>query len=147
LNLDKLPEQADALLEPALLVSSKNEENIDELNTEDLLEACFAQFREDLDLDKLLEQADAILESASLVSSENEEAAIPEPPKKELTPLQDILKYKFLGLEDVLPVSRDLDLLDAPEEKLPDILREHKEANGWTIDDSKWVSPIHEVPK
>jgi len=81
------------------------------------------------------------------VSNENEEAAIPEPPKKELTPLQDILKYKFLGPEVVLPVSRALYLLDAPEEKLPDVLREHKEANGWTIDDSKWVSPIHDVPK
>jgi hypothetical protein len=119
LNLDKVLEQAYVLLESTPLVSNKNEENIDESNTEDLLEACFAQFGEDLDLDKLLEQADAILESASLVSSENEEAAIPEPSKKELTPLQDILKYKFLGPEDVLPVSRALDLLDALEEKLP----------------------------
>jgi hypothetical protein len=134
-------------LEPAPLVSSKNEENIDESNTEDLLEACFAQFGKNLDLDKLLEQADAILETAPLVSSENEEALIPEPPKKELTPLQDIVKYKFLGPEDVLPVSKALDLLDAPAEKLPDVLREHKEVNGLTIDGSKWVSPIHEVPK
>jgi hypothetical protein len=43
------------LLKSAPLVSSKNEDNIDESNTEDLLEACFAQFGEDLDLDKLLE--------------------------------------------------------------------------------------------
>jgi hypothetical protein len=128
-------------------VSRKNEENIDESNTKNLLVACFAQFGEDLYLDKLLEKADVILESAPLVSSENEEAAIPKPPKKELKPLQYILKYKFLGQEDVLPVSRALVLLDAPEEKLPDVLREHKEANGWTIDDSKWVSPIHDVPK
>jgi len=68
----------------------------------------------------------------------------PKYPNKELTPLQDILKYKFLGPEDVLPVSIALDLLDAQEEKLPDVLREYKEANGWTIDDSKWVSPIHD---
>lgn len=145
MNLDKLLEQTDVLLESTPLVSCKNEENIDESNTEDLLEACFAQSREDLD--KLLEQADAILESAPLVSSENEEAAIPKPSKKELTPLQDIVKYKFLGPEDVLPVSRALDLLDAPAEKLPDVLREQMKDNGWTIDDSKWVSPIHDVPK
>jgi hypothetical protein len=44
-------------------------------------------------------------------------------------------------------VSIALDLLDAQEEKLPDVLREHKEANGWTIDDSKWVIPIHDLPK
>jgi hypothetical protein len=144
LDLDTLLEQADAILEYALLVSSKNEENIDEPNIEDPLEAFFAQFGEDLDLDKLLEQTDAILESAPLVNSEkeNEEAAIPEPPKKELTPLQDILKYKFLGPENVLPLSLALDLLDAHEEKLPDVSREHKEDNGWTIDNSKWVSDM-----
>jgi hypothetical protein len=86
MDLDTLLEQADAL-ESAPLVSSKNEENLDEPKTKDPLEACFAQFGEHLDLDKLLEQADAILESAPLVSSGNEEAAVPEPPKKELTPL------------------------------------------------------------
>jgi hypothetical protein len=76
LDLDTLLEQADTILESTPLVSSKNEENIDEPKTEDLPEACFAQFGEDLDLDKLLEQVDAILESAPLVSSENEEAVM-----------------------------------------------------------------------
>jgi hypothetical protein len=129
------------------LIEECIEDTIDEPSIEDPLEACFAQFGEDLDLDKLVEQANAILESAPLVSSKNEKAAIPEPPKKELKPLQDILKYKFLGLEDALPMSIALDLLDAQEEKLPYVLREHKEANEWTIDNSKWVSLIHVVPK
>jgi hypothetical protein len=84
LDLDKLLEQVDALLESTPLVSSKNEENIDEPNSEDLLEARFAQFGEDLDLDKLLEQANAILEFAPLVSCENEEAAIPSLPRRNL---------------------------------------------------------------
>ncbi|XP_059451092.1 uncharacterized protein LOC132181880 [Corylus avellana] len=44
------------------------EETVNESSIEDPLEACFAQFGEDLDLDKLLEQADAILETAPLVS-------------------------------------------------------------------------------
>jgi hypothetical protein len=57
-----------------------------------------------LDLDKLLEQADAILETASLESSEKEETTVPEPPKKELKPLLDTLKYKFLGPADSLHV-------------------------------------------
>jgi hypothetical protein len=56
----RLLEQADTILESAPLVSCKNEENIDEPNTEDPLKACFVQFGEDLDLDKLLELADAI---------------------------------------------------------------------------------------
>ena len=60
---------------------------------EDPLEACFAQFGEDLDLDKLLEQADAILETTPLKSSEKEEIVVSDPPKKELKPLLENLKY------------------------------------------------------
>ena len=39
------------------------EEAVEESSMEDPLEACFAQFGEDLDLDKLLEQANAMLET------------------------------------------------------------------------------------
>jgi hypothetical protein len=121
------------------------EEIIDDVNEEssieDPLEACFAQFEEDLDLDKLMEQADAILETTSLVSNEKEEIAIPDPPKKELKPLPDNLKYKFLGPIEPLPVIIASDLVDAQEEELLDVLREHKEAIGWTIEDIKGISP------
>jgi hypothetical protein len=33
------------------------------------------------------------------------------------------------------------DLVDAQEEKLLDVLKEHKEAIGWTIEDIKGISP------
>jgi hypothetical protein len=69
------------------------------------------------------------------------ETAIPEPPKKELKPLPDTLKYKFLGPKDSLPVIIVSDLDDAKEEKLLDILKEHKEAIGYTIDNIKGISP------
>jgi hypothetical protein len=59
-------------------------EVIEESSIEDPLEACFAQFGEDLDLDKLIEQANVLLEIAPLASSEKEEAVVPDPPKKEL---------------------------------------------------------------
>jgi hypothetical protein len=108
----------------------------------DLLEACFAQFREDLDLDKLIEQANALLETAPLVSSEKEEIAVLDPPKKEPKPLPDTLKYKFLGPVDSLPVIIASDLIDAQEEKLLDVLREHKEAISWTIEDIIGISPL-----
>jgi hypothetical protein len=108
---------------------------------EDPLEACFAQFGEDLDLDKLLEQTDAILETTPMVSSEKEETIVPDPPKKELKPLPDNLKYKFLGLAESLPVIIASNLVYAQEEKLLDVLREHKEAIGWTIEDIKGISP------
>ena len=42
------------------LIQEIIEEFVDESSIEDPLEACLAQFRDDLDLDKLLEQVDAI---------------------------------------------------------------------------------------
>jgi len=53
----------------ACLIEEIIEDTIDETSIEDPLEACFAQFGEDLDLDKLLEQANAMLEFAPLESS------------------------------------------------------------------------------
>jgi hypothetical protein len=121
------------------------EEILDEVNEEssieDPLEACLAQFGEDLDLDKLMEQAEALLETAPLVSEEKEETVVPESPKKELKPLLDSLKYKFLGPAESLPVIIASDLIDAQEKELLGVLREHKEAIGWTIEDIKGISP------
>jgi hypothetical protein len=124
------------------LIKDIMEEAVEESSMEDpLLEACFAQFGEDLDFDKLLEQANAMLKTTLLVSSEKEETIVPNPPKKELKPLPKNLKYKFLGPAKSLPVIIALDLMDAQEEKLSNVLREHKEAIGWTIEDIKGISP------
>jgi hypothetical protein len=46
---------------------------------------------------------------------------------------------KFLA--DSLPVIITSDLIDAQEDKLLGVLREHKEAIGWTIEDIKGISP------
>jgi hypothetical protein len=97
----------------ACLIEEIIEDTIDEASIEDPLEACFAQFREDLDLDKLLEQADAMLDFAPLENNKEEEVPVFEPPKKELKPLPDNLKYKFLGLAESLPVIIASDLVDA----------------------------------
>ena len=59
----------------------------------DPLEACLAQFGEDLDLDKLIKQVDALLETTLLASSEKEETVVPNPSTKEPKPLPDSLKY------------------------------------------------------
>jgi hypothetical protein len=77
---------------------------IEESSIKDPLEACLAQFGEDLDLDKLMEQAEALLETAPLVSKEKEETVVPDSSKKELKPLPDSLKYKFLGPTESLLV-------------------------------------------
>jgi hypothetical protein len=100
------------------LVKEIIDEVIEEASIEDPLEACLAQFGEDLDLEKLMEQADALLETAPLMSSEKKETKVPDPPMKELKPLPDSLKYKFLGLADSLPMIIASDLIDDQEKKL-----------------------------
>jgi hypothetical protein len=135
-------------MQQVCLIEEIIEEVVEESSIEDPIEACFAQFEEDLDLDKLTEQAKAILETAPLVSSEKEETTILNPPKKELKPLPDNLKYKFLGPIESLPVIIAADLAYAQEETLLDILREHKEAIDWTIKDIKGISPslvVHKI--
>jgi hypothetical protein len=49
------------------LIEEIIDEVIEESSIKDPLEACLAQFGEDLDLEKLMEQADALLETAPLV--------------------------------------------------------------------------------
>jgi hypothetical protein len=64
-----------------------------------------------------------------------------EPPKLELKPLPNTLKYMFLGSSKTLPVIIALDLEDMQERQLVRTLQEHKEAIGWTIADIKGISP------
>jgi hypothetical protein len=123
------------------LIEEILDEVIEESSIKDPLEACLAQFGEDLYLDKLMEQADALLETTPLVSKEKEETVVRDSPKKELKALPDSLKYKFLGPADYLPVIIASNLIDAQEEELLGVLREHKEAIGWTIEDIKGISP------
>jgi hypothetical protein len=66
------------------LIAEIIDEVIEESSIEDPLEACLAQFGEDLDLEKQMEQADALLETAPLVSKEKEETTVPDSPKKKL---------------------------------------------------------------
>ena len=75
-----------------------------------------------------------------MMSSENGEIAVLKPPKKEPKPLPDTLNYMFLGLADSSPMIIVSDLVDAQEEKLLDVLREHNEAFNWTIEDIKGIS-------
>ena len=64
-----------------------------------------------------------------------------EPPKLELKPLPDTLKYAFLGSSETLPVIIASDLDDLRELQLISVLQEPKEAIGWSIADIKGISP------
>nr|XP_027085047.1 uncharacterized protein LOC113707084 [Coffea arabica] len=62
-------------------------------------------------------------------------------PVLELKPLPEHLKYAYLGDNETLSVIISSALSKIQEEKLIRILREHKEAIGWTIVDIKGISP------
>jgi hypothetical protein len=50
------------------------------------------------------------------------------------------LKYKYLDLTKSLLVIIAVDLTEAQEQKLMDVLKEHKKAIGWSIGDIKGIS-------
>nr|XP_027124316.1 uncharacterized protein LOC113741018 [Coffea arabica] len=62
-------------------------------------------------------------------------------PEVELKPLPEHLKYAYLGEKWTLPVIISSKLSPREEDKLLRVLREHKEAIGWTIADIKGISP------
>ncbi|XP_027156212.1 uncharacterized protein LOC113756982, partial [Coffea eugenioides] len=62
-------------------------------------------------------------------------------PELELKPLPKHLKYAFLGDRETLPVIISAHLSPSQEDRLVRILREHKEAIGWSIADIKGISP------
>jgi hypothetical protein len=63
------------------------------------------------------------------------------PSKLELKPMPDKLKYAFLGANDTLPVIIASDLQKDQEDNLLEVLKEHKEAIGWTVADLKGIDP------
>ena len=62
-------------------------------------------------------------------------------PVLELKPLPGSLKYVFLGPNETLPVIIASNLIENQENKLLKVLKEHKEAIGWTLGDIKGISP------
>ncbi|PIN01467.1 DNA-directed DNA polymerase [Handroanthus impetiginosus] len=89
----------------------------------------------------------ALCESLSIKGSQEQEKNIAihdelmDPPQLELKPLPDHLKYAFLGHEGTLPAIISSKLSTMEEEKLIQVLKDFKEAIGWTIAVIKGLSP------
>ncbi|XP_023760500.2 uncharacterized protein LOC111908946 [Lactuca sativa] len=64
-----------------------------------------------------------------------------QPPELELKVLPQHLKYAYLGKNETLPVIISTHLTEFEEEQLIKVLKEHKEAMGWTIADIKGLGP------
>lgn len=119
----------------------------------DPLEACLAHFGCDFDIDKSIAQVNALLDSTPVLSDDTWSTkviplsisppipSVTEAPKLDLKPLPNTLKYVFLGPSESLPIIIASDLNNTQEQKLLTILKEHKEAIGWSINDIKGISP------
>ena len=64
-----------------------------------------------------------------------------QPPKMEQKPLPSYLRYAYLGEASTLPVIISASLTAAEEDKLLRVLRDHKDALGWSLDDLKGILP------
>jgi hypothetical protein len=122
------------------------EETINELSSDDHVGECLTAYGGDMNLETLLEQADSMLNAVTASETIIEgiidtSSSTFEQTKRELKPLPDTLKYKYLDSRESLPVIISSDLDEAQEQELLNVLKEHKEAIGWTIEDIKGISP------
>ncbi|XP_027076039.1 uncharacterized protein [Coffea arabica] len=62
-------------------------------------------------------------------------------PELNLKPLPKHLKYAFLGDRETLPVIISAYLSPSQEERLVRLIRDHKDAIGWSITDIKGINP------
>jgi hypothetical protein len=133
------------------------EDSLPSLLADDPLEACLAHFGfEYFDMDQYIEEVHDLLETAAsadfhpwrlpkeplpLTSSTPPVPSLESPPKLELKPLPDKLKYAFHGANDTLLVIFVSDLQKDQEDNLLEVLKEYKEAIRWTAADLKGIDP------
>ena len=75
---------------------------------------------------------------------ENTQTPLPsskQPPKVEQKPLPYHLRYAYLGEACTLPVIISASLIVSEEDKLLRVLRDHKDAIGWSLADLKMIRP------
>jgi len=106
------------------------------------------------DIEKSIEEVNALLDYVPIMDTNHwrpkveplplstsvHVPSIIEPPKLELKPLPETLKYAFQGGSETLHVIISSHLDKDQEGKLLDILGEHKKAIGWTIANIKKIS-------
>ena len=79
--------------------------------------------------------------AAEIASYTQPQPSIVQPPQLELKPLPDHLKYAYLGDGEQLPIIVASGLSDDQEQRLLQVLKEHKQAIGWTLADITGISP------
>ena len=122
------------------LIEEIVEEMVNEMSNDDHLGEYLTTYGGDMNLDTLLEQANAMLDSATTRETDIEgtidtSSSSAKQVKRELKPLLDTLKCKYLEPSESLPVIISYDLDKTQEKDLLNVLREHKETIGCSIED------------
>ena len=76
-----------------------------------------------------------------LKTEPEEPILIPYEPSPTLKPLPDSLRYEFLGPNSTLPVIINAKLKDEEVNKLVNVLKMHRKAIGYSLDDITGISP------
>ncbi|XP_027183938.1 uncharacterized protein LOC113782233 [Coffea eugenioides] len=153
----KYPDEANSVF--ALCIIEPLVQDTFELNRGDALEVALAKHLEleatlDVEIsDELYRAIEALhslpplsprYEFTSLFVSETQPKLLPsivQAPELELKPLPKHLKYAFLGDNETLPVIISAHLSPRQEDDLIRLLRDYKEAIGWSVADIKGISP------
>ncbi|KAK9187629.1 hypothetical protein WN944_019027 [Citrus x changshan-huyou] len=155
-NIAKKPHSADDEIVDVDLIEALVDNTFLSNLSDDPLQTCLTHFGLDFDIDRSVDEVNALLDSAPSMDTNkwksrveqlapSEKKLIPSsesPPKLELKPLPNTLKYAFLGEESTMPVIISSSLNDEQKGKLLDVLKEHKGALGWTIADIKGINPV-----
>ena len=67
--------------------------------------------------------------------------SVEQPPTLELKPLPSHLKYAYLERDGKLPVIISVLLTDEKEQKLLQVIKDHKREIGWTLADILGIGP------
>ncbi|XP_021596649.1 uncharacterized protein LOC110603255 [Manihot esculenta] len=116
--------------------------------TLDYLDECTTQFDEEIiETIHSLDTPDQKVSTSNLLSIPKSHhkllPSILQALEIELKALPMHLKYVFLGKENTLPIIVSNKLSKGEEDKLVQVLKEYKEAVGWTIVDLKGLSPLY----
>ncbi|KAL4306447.1 hypothetical protein AHAS_Ahas16G0179200 [Arachis hypogaea] len=107
---------------------------------EEIFEANYQEQQEEEVEDELLEDDNQEEQGKEVVEISIEDKD-KDKPKQELKPLLPHLKYVFLGEAEALPVIINSSLNMEEETRLIEVLRAHKTALSWTIEDIKGIIP------
>jgi hypothetical protein len=147
----KLPIETDRCFRVDM-IDKMIEESFTLQNPSDALEACIAYSKSTNSDSEDIEMCARFLESNLPYTRkryfeelgtgpEKSQPSILKPPKLELKQLPPHLRYAYLGESNTLPVIISNMVSEVEEEKLLRVLRDNKQAIGWTIADIKGISP------